>query len=110
KEELDASKEALEDITLEVLRAEKNIEDARGKVADRGINQLQDYYKKMKDMSLEAIEFEKRELEKAHKAKMEMYDEEIERINKVYDERLKAMDAEKEEAEYQAELEEKNKQ
>lgn len=109
KQELDNAKEKLEDITLQVLRAEKDIEDARGTVADKGIGQLKDYYGKMKDMALKAIEFEKRELQKAHEEKMKMYDEEIERINNVYDERLKAMDKEKEEAEYQEQLDEKNK-
>ena len=108
KQELDNAKEALEDITIQVLRAEKDIEDARGKVADRGISQLKNYYGKMKDMALEAIEFEKRELQKAHEEKMKMYDEEIQRINDIYDERLKAMDKEKEEAEYQEQLDEKN--
>jgi TP901 family phage tail tape measure protein len=109
KQELDNAKESLEDITLQVLRAEKDIEDARGTVADKGISQLKDYYGKMKDMALKAIELEKRELQKAHEEKMKMYDKEIERINNVYDERLKAMDKEKEEAEYQEQLDEKNK-
>src|SRR5690606_31273245 len=108
KQELDNAKEALEDVTIQVLRAEKDIEDARAKVADKGISQLRDYYGKMKDMALKAIEFEKRELQKAHEAKMKMYDEEIKRINEIYDERLKAMDKEKEEAEYQEQLNEKN--
>lgn len=108
KQELDNAKEALEDVTIQMLRAEKDIEDARAKVADKGISQLRDYYGKMKDMALKAIEFEKRELQKAHEAKMKMYDEEIKRINEIYDERLKAMDKEKEEAEYQEQLNEKN--
>lgn len=108
QEELNGAKESLEDAVIELLRAEKQIEDVRGGVADRGISQLKDYYGNMRDMAREAIEFEKRELEKAHKAKMDMYDKEIDKINSVYDERLKAMDAEKEEAEYQEELEEKN--
>lgn len=109
KQELDNAKEKLEDITLQVLKAEKDIEDARGTVADKGISQLKDYYGKMKDMATKAIELEKRELQKAHEEKMKMYDEEIERINNIYDERLKAMDKEKEEAEYQEQLDEKNK-
>src|SRR5690606_34675303 len=35
KQELDNAKEVLEDVTIQLLRAEKDIEDARGKVADR---------------------------------------------------------------------------
>lgn len=108
KEELDNAKESLEDITIQMLKAEKDIEDARGKVADKGIKQLRDYYSKMKDMAQEAIEFEKRELQKAHEEKMKMYDEEIKRINEIYDERLKSMDKEREEEEYQEQLNEKN--
>jgi TP901 family phage tail tape measure protein len=108
KAELDKAMEAWEDAQLAVLRAEKEISDARGKVADDGIKQLKDYYGNMKDMALKAIDIEKRELEKAHKAKMDMYDEEVDKINSVYDEKLKAMNDEKDQAEYQEQLDEKN--
>src|SRR6185437_6942930 len=107
-EELLKAERALEDATLNALRAEKEIKDVRGRVADEGINKLKDYYKNMQDLSKKAIEAEKKELEKAHKDKMKYYDEEISKINSVYDEKLKTMDKEKSQAEYQEELDDKN--
>ncbi|QPK89722.1 phage tail tape measure protein [Bacillus velezensis] len=108
KEELDKAKEEYEDYTLAVLNAEKDIKDTRAKVADDGIKALQDYYKNMKDMATQAIELEKEELQKAHDAKMKMYDEETEKINSVYDAKIKQMDKEKDAATYQEQLDEKN--
>jgi nucleoid-associated protein YgaU len=106
--EYEKASEAYEDAIIKTLQAEKQIQDTRGKVADDGIKELKDYYGKMKDMALKAIDIEKRELEKAHQSKMEMYDEEIEKVNSVYDEKLKKMDEEKSQAEYQEELDTKN--
>jgi TP901 family phage tail tape measure protein len=108
KAELDAVKEAWEDATLAVLRTEKEIKDVRGQVADESIKQLKDYYKNMKDMAVSAIEAEKKALEEAHKKKMEQYDEQTKAINAVYDAQFKKMDAEKSQAEYQEQLDEKN--
>lgn len=110
KEQLDAQKEALEDVTIELLRTEKQIQDTRREVANRGIEQLKNYYSKMKEMALDAIDREKEALKKAHDEKMKMYDEQIAKINKVYDEQLKQLDRQKEERDFQEELNEKNQQ
>lgn len=106
--ERDSAREAYEEATLAVLNAEKDIDDTRAKIADEGIDRLKDYYNNMKSMATDAIEVEKAELQKAHDAKMEMYDEEIEKVNSVYDEKIKAMDAEKNAEEYNEQLAEKN--
>lgn len=106
--ELEASREAYEQATLEVLNAEKAIKDTRGKVADDGINQLKEYYNAMKSMSLDAIDKQKEALQKAHDAEMKIYDEKIEKINELYDATIKDMDAKKSEDEYEKGLEEKN--
>lgn len=108
KEQLDQAKEDYEDYTLAVLQAEKDIKDTRGKIADDSIDVLKDYHKNVRDMAIKAIDLEKEALEKAHKAKMDMYDEESEKINSVYDERIKAMDKDKQESNYQEELADKN--
>ncbi|SDX95944.1 phage tail tape measure protein [Thermoactinomyces sp. DSM 45892] len=108
KKELDQAKEAWEDAVMGVLRAEKDIRETRGKVADESIKQLQDYYKNMKSMAIGAIDMEKEALKKAHDEKMEMYDREIDQINSVYDRKLKAMDKEQSESDYQEKLDEKN--
>jgi TP901 family phage tail tape measure protein len=107
-DEYEKASEAYEDAVIKTLQAEKQIKDVRGEVADKGIKQLKDYYNMKKDMAIKAIDIEKRELEKAHKAKMDMYDSEIEKVSSVYDEKLKKMDAEKSSAEYQEQLDEKN--
>jgi len=97
-----------EEVTLQLLQAEKQIKDMRSGVADDSISQLKDYYGKMKDMALNAIEAEKDALEKASKEKQELYDEEIDKINEVYDAKSKQMDKEEDEADYQEELADKN--
>lgn len=106
--EVDKVKEAWEDSTLAVLQAEKEIKDTRASVADDGIGQLKDYYGKMKDMALDAIEKEQNNLQKAHDEKMKLYDKEIDKINKVYDAKFKEMDKEKSDEDYQKGLDEKN--
>lgn len=110
KAEIDKVKEAWEDSALAVLQAEKEIKDARGDVADKGIDQLKNYYKNMKDMAIDAIDKEQENLKKAHDAKMKLYDKEIDKINNVYDAKLKQMDKDKDEANYQEELSNKNKE
>lgn len=108
KEELDKAKEAWEDAVLGVLNAEKEIRDTRAKVADDGIKQVQDYYKNMKSMATDAIEAEKTALKEAYDEKVKLYDDEIDKINTVYDARLKAIEKEKDQAQYQDQLDEKN--
>ena len=106
--DLEEATEAWEDAVIKALQSEKEISDVRGEIADNGISSLKDYYGNMKDMSLKAIEIEKRELEKAHKFKMDMYDSEVDKINSVYDAKLKQMDDEKSQEEYQKNLDEKS--
>lgn len=107
KDALDKAEEAWEDAVINALQAEKAIGDVRGQIADKGIDSLKKYYTNMKDMSTKAIEAERKALEKSHKSKMEMYDKEIEKINSVYDAKLKEMDKEKAQSEYQEQLDEK---
>jgi len=108
KEELLKAKEDLEDFTLAVLQAEKEIKDTRASIADEGIKTLQDYHGKVKDMAIEAIDLEKEALQDAHDTKMDLLGEEEEAINSLYDTKLKGMDEEKDKADYQATLDEKN--
>ncbi|AYP68259.1 tail length tape measure protein [Bacillus phage vB_BcoS-136] len=104
KEQLDTAIRAWEQATVQVLRTEKQIADTRAKVADDGIKKLQDYYGKMKDMAVKAIQAEQDALRKAHTERMKMYDDQMSKINEMYDDRFKAMDKEKAEEEHQAKL------
>lgn len=108
KEELEKVNSEYQDITLEALRAEKSVEDARQEIADKGIDQLKNYYGQVRDLATQAIDAEKEQLQEAHDEKMKMYDKESEKISKVYDDKLQAMDKEKSEQEYLDELNDKN--
>ncbi|UUV45937.1 tape measure protein [Bacillus phage vB_BanS-Thrax1] len=108
QEEIDKVKEAWEDATLNLLKTEKEIKDTRKQVADDGIQRLKNFYSKMKDMAVSAIDKEQDRLKKAHDEKMKLYDKEIEKINSVYDAKFRQMDEKKSEDNYQEELGNKN--
>ncbi|UUV46192.1 tape measure protein [Bacillus phage vB_BanS-Thrax2] len=106
--EIDKVKEAWEDSTIAVLQAEKEIKDIRSKVAEDGISKLKNFYGKMKEMAVQAIDKEQDRLKKAHEEKMKLYDKEIEKINNIYDAKFRAMDDKRDEDNYQEGLNEKN--
>lgn len=107
--QLEEYKEQWEDVTLEILRAEKEIKDMRKAIADNIIDKMKDYYKELQKSAEKAYDSEIKSAEEAHKAKMKMYDEESKRISDLYDQRIKAIDDAYEEETYQQELAEKNK-
>lgn len=106
---LDKAEEGLQNSVIDTLEAEKAIKDKRAEVADAGIQQLKDYYSAMKDMATSAIDAELDSLEKAHTKKMDLYDKEIDKINAIYDAKLKEIDKQVDEEDYQAELADKTK-
>lgn len=93
---------------IDRIKKEKEIEQTRKDVAQNGINALKDYYKQTQSMTEKAVELERKALEKAHQGKMSMYDEEISKIESVYDAKLKDMDDAKAEDEYQNTMSELN--
>ncbi len=110
QEALDGVNDSMNSVTLEMLKTEKSIKDIRADVADKSIDMLKKYYREVARMATDAIEKEKKSLQDAHSEKMKLYDEEIDKINSVYDDRIKKMDEEASASEYQEKLDEKSKQ
>lgn len=102
------SEEDLEDAILNRLKQEQKIKDERKRVSDDSIKTLKDYYGKVQSITTDALEMEREELKKNHELKMSQYDEEIARINSIYDSKLESIDKEKEEAQYNEQLNAKN--
>lgn len=106
--ELESAEKSYQSSVIERMKLEKELLNARKDVAKNSISDLKNYYKQVQSMSKQAIDLEKEELKKAHDSKMKLYDEEIQKINSVYDEKIKSLDAEKKEEEYQEKIAEMN--
>lgn len=102
------SEEDLEDAILNRLKQEQKIKDERKRVSDDSIKTLKDYYGKVQSITTNALEMEREELKKNHELKMSQYDEEIARINAIYDSKIESIDKDKEEAQYSEQLNAKN--
>ena len=90
---------------LTVANLEKSLEDTRREVAENSVEDVKRYHSQVHSMTVRALELERQEYEKSHEKRMKMYDDEISRIESIYDAKIKALDADKEEADYQEELE-----
>lgn len=110
KEELASVEDDYQASVLNTIKLEQEIEKAREDVANEGIESLKSYYSQTQAMTERAIDLERKSLEKAHKDKMSLYDEEIAKIESVYDTRLQEMDAEEAESEYQKTISDLNTQ
>ena len=93
---------------LETLKEQKAVADAREKVAQDEITSLKNYYKQMQSMSKQATEKELANLKTAHDAKIKSYDDEITKINEVYDAKVKERESEKAEETYAKKMEDFN--
>lgn len=102
------SEEDLEDAILNRLKQEQKIKDERKRVSDDSIKTLKDYYGKVQSITTNALEMEREELKKNHELKMSQYDDEIARINAIYDSKIESIDKDKEEAQYSEQLNAKN--
>lgn len=102
------AEEDLEDAILNRLKQEQKIKDERKRVSDDSIKTLKDYYGKVQSITTNALEMEREELKKNHELKMSQYDDEIARINAIYDSKLESIDKDKEEAQYNEQLNAKN--
>lgn len=109
KEAFDESTENLRKSVLEVKKAEKEIKDVRSDIAKESIDKLKDYYGNMSSMAKDAIKAEQDALEKAYKEREKLYDSEIEKIESVYDAKMKSIDDADAEAEYQEQMSGLNK-
>lgn len=94
--------------TLETLKLESSIKDEREKVAKESIGALKNYYKQMESLSKTALAKEKENLKKSHDEKIKYYDDEIAKINEVYDAKFKEREDEKNEKEYAEKMQKYN--
>lgn len=106
--ELETLDEAIEDTTINIIRTQKEIANARGDIADDIIDTLKDHYKNAEKMAIESSEKQTEAIEKAHKEQMDIYDEKIDKINEVYNASIKELDDEANKENFDAELAEKN--
>lgn len=93
---------------LDTLKEQKAVADAREKVAQDEITSLKNYYKQLQSMSKQATEKELANLKTAHDAKIKSYDDEITKINEVYDAKVKERESEKAEETYAKKMEDFN--
>ena len=110
KKMLDDAKKNYDDAVLGTLKTQKEVKDAREKIAQDEISSLKNYYKQMQTMSKQATDKELDNLKKSHDAKMKSYDDEIQKINEVYDATLKAHEEQKSEEEYEKKMSDFNQQ
>lgn len=105
---LEEAQKNYQDAQINTLKTNKEIADAREKVAQDEVTSLKNYYKQMQTLSKQATDKELENLKKTHDAKIKAYDEEIQKINDVYDATIKQHDEQKSEDEYNAKMDEFN--
>lgn len=103
-------REKWEDVTLEILKTEKEIRDMRGTIADDLIDSFKQQFEYVQEQAENTADIEIESARRAHDAKMKYYDAEAERIRKLYDERIKLLDDAYNQETYEEELSEKNKE
>lgn len=105
---LEEAQKNYQDAQINTLKTNKEIADAREKIAQDEVTSLKNYYKQMQTLSKQATDKELENLKKTHDAKIKAYDEEIKKINDVYDATIKQHDEQKSEDEYNAKMDEFN--
>lgn len=110
REQLISAEDSYRASVLDRIKLEQEIEQTRKDIADESIDSLKEYYKQNQAMTEKAIELEKKALEESHDNKMAMYDDEIAKIESIYDARIQSMDDAKEEEAYEKEMNTLNKE
>lgn len=106
--ELDGLQDAWKETYLTILKTEKEIKQIRIDISNDIVDELKSNYEKIRDSEIKAIETSLKAMQKAHKEKIEMYDEEISKIKELYDEKIQSLDDKANEDDYQEQLTEKN--
>lgn len=109
--------EQLEDLSIaynNVLNSIKsNIEtekEYREQLADQVIDTIKNAYEKQKELELAAIDQQMEALEKAHEKQMEMYDEDLNKFEEVINAKLRLIDRQADEEDFNKELSKLQKQ
>jgi TP901 family phage tail tape measure protein len=101
--------EKIKDTETEIYNLKESIKDMYTEVADSVIDAMKDYYEERRDMELEALDKEVEAFEKAHQDKMKMYDDELKAFQDIVNAKIKSIDQQESEDQYQKELAEKQK-
>lgn len=93
-----------EEIRDKAEKAEKQRQDELKKFADQVVDIYKDVYKKQKDVALDAIKEEESALERSHKKKMDMHDEELSSYEEIIKAKLRSIDDDSNEEEFNKRL------
>lgn len=107
---LEDSQKNYNSAVLDTLKEQKEVADSREKVAQDEVSALKNYYKQMQTLSKQSTEKELDNLKTTHEAKIKSYDDEISKINEIYDAKSKERDSEKAEETYAKKMEDFNTQ
>lgn len=78
----------------------KNLEDA----IDNAIDAIKEYYKRQKELALDAIDKERESLEELHKERINKLNEELDKYEEIINARLKLIDQQEDERDFNKEL------
>ena len=110
REELYSAESNYQGSVLNRVKLEQDVAKTREDIANEGIDTLKNYYQQTQTMTERAIELERKALEEHHEGKMSMYDEEIAKIESIYDTRIAEMDAQEAEDAYNQTISDLNTQ
>jgi TP901 family phage tail tape measure protein len=98
------------DIEGAIVQSTNALKDFNENVADKAIDLLKEMYEKQKDAIIDAIEEQDEALEKAHEKEMDRIDEKLEADQKIIDSKIKQLEFDKSENDYQKSLNDKIKE
>lgn len=104
QETLEKTSLAYWDIMITQEELAKKEKQVREQLADRVIDITKKSYQKQKDFALEAIDKEIDALKKAHQEKMKMYDDDLSRFEETINEKIRLIDKQAKEEDYNKEL------
>ncbi len=103
-ESFDNLSKSVHDSEMQLLDYQIQLQQLQLQAADRLIAAIQAGLKKQQKLLINAIDYEIKAIEKAHKAKMDMYQEEHDAILAIIDAKLKSIDDEAKEEDWQEQL------
>jgi TP901 family phage tail tape measure protein len=92
------------DIEAAIKQSNDALKDFNDNIADNAIELLKDMYEKQKDAIIDAIDEQDDALEKAHEKEMDRIDEKLKADQKIIESKIKQLEFDKSEAEYQDSL------
>lgn len=101
---IDSASEEIKQSFEKIKEAYKEWEDSVNDIADEVIDIYKEIYQKQKEVAINAIEDELESLEKSHQEKMDYLDEELSKYEEIINAKLKLLDQQEDEEDYQKRL------